>query len=303
MSEKMKYLASVLLSGVLLTGCSSHGGSDQSSGDTLSAITFSDSLSEAYGRVVGAQLNMSFASLPADKEQAFDRKAFLAGVRNALMLDATEPGVIDGLWRGVELAEQLDYYDAVGIRLDRKKVASSFGDGLNAPSVDTVAYNSAQDTYDRMMTSVQHLILEKMREDRRQQMMLAQKRRNANIELAHSYVEKLQAEDPSVVKTETGLFYKILKNGTGARPRKGASVEVSYTISTLEGHLVDSSRGEAVPVEIGGSTIQGLQEGLPLMPEGSKYRFFVPSHLGFVRTTPGVEPGEMLVIDVELVKA
>lgn len=288
---------------VILASCSSE--SSEGSGvpdNGYGAETFADSISAAYGEVVGAQLNISFASLPPEKKLVIDRDAFMAGLRNALMLNASDRGQIEGLWRGTELAEQLDYYDAVGVRLDRDKVAEEYGKALAEETVDAAAYDAAQADYDRMMTSVQHLILEKMRADRRQQMMLAQQMRNANIEAARNFVEKLQREDKTVTATESGLFYKVLRQGQGDSPVSGSTVEVDYTVSTIDGHIVDSSRGSAVPVEIGGSTIAGLQEGLPLMKQGAKYRFYVPSHLGFVRSTPGVEPGQMLVIDVELVK-
>lgn len=287
----------------IMASCSSgSSGDSEESEEGYGAETFADSISAAYGEAVGAQLNISFASIPTDKQLEIDRDAFLAGLRNALMLDASDRGQIEGLWRGTELAEQLDYYDAVGVCLDRDRVADEYGKAMAQEEVDAAAYDAAQADYDRMMTSVQNLILEKMRADRRQQMMLAQKMRNANIEAARNFVEKLQREDKTVTSTESGLFYKILRQGQGDKPVSGSTVEVNYTITTIDGHIVDSSRGGAVLVEIGGSTIAGLQEGLPLMNQGAKYRFYVPSHLGFVRSAPGVEPGQMLIIDVELVK-
>ena len=132
--------------------------------------------------------------------------------------------------------------------------------------------------------------------------MLAQKMRNENIEAANRFVNELCKNDTSVVKTASGLCFKPIVNISGEHPQKGSMVDVRYSISTIDGRLIDSSRGDTVTIEIGGSTIQGLQEGLPLMSVGSKYRFYVPSHLGFVRSTPGIDPGQMVVVDVELIK-
>lgn len=272
--------------------------SDNADSSTLYPKTYADSISVAYGDVVGAQLNMTFSSLSDN----IDRDAFIEGVRQTILTASSEPGVIDGLWKGLDLGEQLDYYAAVGINLNRKSLVEAFNAALCAPVIDSAAYEKAEEDYDRILTSVQHLVLEKMRENRRKQMVVAQNMRNANIEAANKYIDDLCKNDTSIVKTASGLCFKPIVNSEGKRPNKGSMVDVRYSISTIDGRLIDSSRSDTVTIEIGGSTIQGLQEGITLMCVGSTYRFFVPYHLGFVRSTPGIEPGQMVVVDVELIK-
>lgn len=292
--NRIKNIAITLLLATTICGCQGNG--DDSA---IQPVTYADSVSVAYGDVVGAQLNMTFSSL---SDEHLDRDAFMEGVRRTIMAATSEPGVIEGLWKGLDIGEQLDYYSAVGIDLNRKALVESFTAAMCAPSIDTVAYEKAQSDYDRILNSVQHLVLEKMRENRRKQMVMAQNMRNANIEAANKYVDELCHTDTSVVKTASGLCFKPIVSTSGQQPRKGSMVDVRYSISTIDGRLIDSSRGDTVRIEIGGSTIQGLQEGLPMMSVGSKYRFYVPSHLGFVRSTPGIEPGQMVVVDIELIK-
>lgn len=292
---RIKNIAILTLLAASFSGCQG----DNANMPALNPKTHSDSISVAYGDVIGAQLNMTFSSL---SNGDLDREAFLEGVRRTIMTASTEPGIIDGLWKGLDIGEQLEYYEAVGINLDKQILADAFSQALCAQDVDSAAYENALADHDRVLTSVQHLVLEKMRENRRKQMMLAQKMRNANIEAANKFVDQLCKTDSSVVKTASGLCIKPIVSTSGEHPKKGSLIDVRYSISTIEGRLIDSSRGDTVTIEIGGSTIQGLQEGIPLMSVGSKYRFFVPSHLGFVRSTPGIEPGQMVVVDVELIK-
>lgn len=291
--NRIKNITILTLLAALITGCQG-----DNIGSSIQPKTYTDSVSVAYGEMIGAQLNQTFSSI----SDGLDRDAFMMGVRRTIMTDPSEPGVIDGLWKGLAIGEQLEYYDAVGINLNRQTLIDAFSAAMTADSVDFDAYETAEEDFDRIMTSVQHLVLEKMRENRRKQMVMAQKMRNANIETANLYVNELCKSDTSVVRTASGLCFKPVVNTTGKHPEKGAIVDVCYSISTIDGRLIDSSRGDTVSIELGGSTIQGLQEGIPLMSEGSKYRFYVPSHLGFVRSTPGIEPGQMVVVDVELIK-
>lgn len=102
--------------------------------------------------------------------------------------------------------------------------------------------------------------------------------------------------------TSSGLAYKVLRPGTGtAKPTRRSTVEVHYTGWTTDGKMFDSSiaRGETATFPLDG-VIRGWTEGLQLMVEGEKTRFWIPAKLAYGNERG--KPQGMLVFDVELVK-
>ena len=105
-------------------------------------------------------------------------------------------------------------------------------------------------------------------------------------------------------KTASGLASKVIKAGSGSeKPKATATVEVHYSGWTLDGKMFDSSvaRGETTSFGLN-QVIPGWTEGLQLMVEGEKRRFWIPSELAYGENPGGGRPGGMLCFDVELVK-
>ena len=103
-------------------------------------------------------------------------------------------------------------------------------------------------------------------------------------------------------KTKSGLAYKVLKKGTGKdHPTANSNVQVHYTGWTTDGKMFDSSvvRGEPAEFPLN-RVIPGWTEGVQLMVEGEKTRFWIPVELAY-NNRPG-RPAGMLVFDVELLK-
>ena len=103
-------------------------------------------------------------------------------------------------------------------------------------------------------------------------------------------------------KTESGLAYKVLRPGTGkAKPTEDSVVEVHYSGWTTDGKMFDSSvtRGKTTSFPLK-RVIAGWTEGLQLMVEGEKTRFWIPVELAY-KNQPG-KPAGMLVFDIELIK-
>lgn len=110
------------------------------------------------------------------------------------------------------------------------------------------------------------------------------------------------ASKPGVVMTASGLQYQILQVGQGAMPAATSQVTVNYRGSLIDGTEFDS--GEAVSFPLN-RVIPGWTEGLQLMKEGAKYRFFIPADLAYGERGAGgsIPPNAALIFDVELVKA
>jgi len=108
-----------------------------------------------------------------------------------------------------------------------------------------------------------------------------------------------------VVTTASGLQYMVLRQGSGPRPTANSQVRVHYEGKLLDGTVFDSSYERNDPATFGlGQVIAGWTEGLQLMPVGAKYRFWIPSELGYGRngSPGGIPPNATLVFDVELLQ-
>jgi FKBP-type peptidyl-prolyl cis-trans isomerase len=106
-----------------------------------------------------------------------------------------------------------------------------------------------------------------------------------------------------VVTLPSGLQYKILKEGTGAKPTAGDSVVCNYRGTLINGSEFDSSykRGQPATFPVTG-VIKGWTEALQLMPVGSKWQLFIPPDLAYGERGPSPEIGSdsTLIFEVEL---
>jgi FKBP-type peptidyl-prolyl cis-trans isomerase len=107
-----------------------------------------------------------------------------------------------------------------------------------------------------------------------------------------------------VVTTTSGLQYEVLVKGNGISPTATDSVTVHYSGTLLDGTVFDSSveRGEPVTFKLN-AVIPGWTEGLQLMKEGDKYKFYIPSEIAYgPRGGRSIEPNSTLIFEVELLK-
>lgn len=108
-------------------------------------------------------------------------------------------------------------------------------------------------------------------------------------------------------ETESGLRYKIIQKGNGAKAEAGMLVSVHYEGSLVNGTVFDSSykRKEPIDFQVGvGQVIPGWDEGICLLNVGDKARFVIPSNLGYGSAGAGgvIPPDAILIFDVELMK-
>jgi len=108
---------------------------------------------------------------------------------------------------------------------------------------------------------------------------------------------------PGVVSLPSGLQYKIVKPGTGAKPSATDKVTVHYHGTLINGAIFDSSVERGQPIELSvNQVIQGWVEALQLMPVGSKWILYIPSELAYGETPrPSIEPNSTLIFEVELI--
>lgn len=135
-----------------------------------------------------------------------------------------------------------------------------------------------------------------------QQAANAEKGKAAKAEGEQFLAENAKKE--GVKTTASGLQYQVLRDGNGKQPKATDQVECHYEGTLIDGTKFDSSydRGQTATFPLN-QVIAGWTEGLQLMREGAKYRFFIPYQLGYGERGAGasIPPYAALIFDVELV--
>jgi FKBP-type peptidyl-prolyl cis-trans isomerase FklB len=125
----------------------------------------------------------------------------------------------------------------------------------------------------------------------------------ANLKAGQDFLEANKT-NPGVVALPSGLQYQVLVEGAGAKPAANNNVTCHYHGTLIDGTVFDSSvrRGQPATFPLN-AVIKGWTEGLQLMPTGSKWRFFIPSNLGYGerQVSAQIGPNSTLIFDVELI--
>ena len=113
------------------------------------------------------------------------------------------------------------------------------------------------------------------------------------------------AKKAGVVTLPIGLQYKVIKDGTGAKPAMDDYVELVYHGTLIDGTVFDSSRERGDTVTFTpGHVIQGFAEALTLMSAGAKWEIYIPAELGYgehVNPASGIKPNSVLIFEIDLV--
>jgi len=124
------------------------------------------------------------------------------------------------------------------------------------------------------------------------------------IDEGKNFLEENKKKD-GVVELPSGLQYKVINEGTGAKPKAEEQVTVHYHGTLIDGTVFDSSvkRDQPATFPVNG-VIPGWVEALQLMPEGSKWELYIPSELAYGERGAGqlIGPYSTLIFEVELIK-
>lgn len=124
----------------------------------------------------------------------------------------------------------------------------------------------------------------------------------ANLQAGLDFLETNKSKE-GVVELPSGLQYEVINNGDGAKPLASNKVTCHYHGTLIDGTVFDSSvkRGQPATFPLN-AVIKGWTEGLQLMNQGSKWRFFIPPQLGYGEreVSAQIGPNSTLVFEVEL---
>lgn len=150
----------------------------------------------------------------------------------------------------------------------------------------------------------QQIVQEFFQQQEEKQRAAAAEKGKVAKEQGENYLAE-NAKKEGVVVLPSGLQYQVLQEGTGKKPKATDQVKCHYEGMLVDGTMFDSSvqRGEPATFPLNG-VIAGWTEGLQLMSEGAKYRFFIPYTLGYGERGAGasIPPFAALVFDVELIE-
>lgn len=143
---------------------------------------------------------------------------------------------------------------------------------------------------------------QKLQEKQRQEIEI---KKAKNLEEGKKFLEENKKKE-GVIVTESGLQYEIIEEGTGKSPEATSTVVCQYKGTLIDGTEFDSSYGKPEPFTTAlNRVIPGWTEGIQLMKEGAKYKFYIPTELGYgERVRPGgkIEPNMALIFEVELIE-
>ena len=135
------------------------------------------------------------------------------------------------------------------------------------------------------------------------QRVSSNKNAQQNVQIGADFLAENEQKE-GVKSTVSGLQYKVLTKGTGTlHPTAKSSVKVHYHGTLIDGSVFDSSVDRGQPISFGlNQVISGWTEGVQLMVEGDKFRFYIPSELAYGNRGAGKIPaGSLLIFDVELI--
>lgn len=191
------------------------------------------------------------------------------------------------------------YSYAIGYQFAKnlKQQNVDFDAGAMSKAIKDVAGNKEPSLNEQETQAV----MQKMYEDRNSKM---KEEGEANLKKGQDYLAANKDKE-GVKTTETGLQYKVLSEGSGAKAKEGNTVVVHYKGTLIDGTEFDSSYKRNEPIEFPlrkGALIDGWIEGLQLMNKGAKYQFIIPPELAYGdRPRPSIPPNSVLVFEVELV--
>ena len=135
-------------------------------------------------------------------------------------------------------------------------------------------------------------------------MELEAKMNAENIEKGKAFLEE-NAKKEGIITLPSGLQYQVITEGNGKKPSATNKVKCHYEGTLIDGTLFDSSIKRGQPAVFGvNQVIKGWVEALQLMSEGSKWRLFIPSELGYGAQQAGemIPPHSTLIFEVELIE-
>lgn len=296
--KKTLFVIAMSAIAVASTGCSK---SDSKASAEEQA--FNDSLTMVLGRGQGAMLAQNMDQLPADELAKFNKKSFIRGFKEVVMSDTADVAYQYGVQIGLGFARQIKALYGEGVDINREELIRYFSQAFLADSINNSQLGIDMNDMQALMNRVQQKSQARQMEAAQAQQAAREAEAAENEAKGAAFIAAQIKADPSIKTTESGLAYKVNKQGTGATATETSNVTVHYTGKLIDGTVFDSSvdRGEPANFAVT-AVVPGFGEGLKLMNKGAKYTLYIPAKLAYDNNGAGsIPPGSTLVFDVEVI--
>lgn len=243
----------------------------------------------AAGLIAGWSLATAMAQPPAVETVA---PPAASADRQQLATPAEELGYALGFRIGQRIIAD---HRAMGTPLDAAALARGLADAVRdaPPQLDEAGFRRVLTAFEKQMEDRDRELAARMAEAGKK-----------NLAAGREFLAG-NAKQPGVVTLPSGLQYAVLKEGAGPKPTLDDVVEARYRGTHVDGTEFDGTDPEGEPAAFPlRGVVPGWQQALPLMKVGSKWRVWLPPELGYgdAGSPPAIEPNEVLVFEIELIR-
>ncbi len=272
----LSFVAALSLAAVTFTSC------NNCCQSVKELNTDADSLVYAFGVLTGSDVAGGIQRL----DQPVDTDQFLKGLCESLKSDSAA------------FSYEVGYSFGSGLKQQLKQMSEQLDVEVNNDILIAAIYSVLNNDTNMLMNQMQAQMTF------RTKAMAAEEKKLANSEEsrqnkadADAYMAE-KAKEEGIVKTESGLLYKVIKAGKGASPKVGDKVKVNYKGTLVDGTQFDANDDVQMVI---GQMVPGFNEALMLMAPGAKYTVYIPADLGYgVRGRGQIPSNAVMIFDIEL---
>lgn len=261
-------------------------------------VSNADSLGYILGASQGAGLRRDVSDKYNDKESRAYRKAFMKGVKDAVLADTVMTGYSDGLAMGQTFLKEFKRMKSVDKPANIDLFVKTLEEFYMGEPVSNEKFQELLNEMSSMMEPVIAAYRERQERAHAEEQSRQQAIIDANLAAGKKFIENLKATDKDVVTTPSGLVYKVIKEGDGPKIGQRDSAVLNYSGKLVTGKQFDAN--QSVKMSPTG-VIRGFGEGLQLMSKGAHYILYIPADLAYgMQGPPVIGPAQTLIFDVEI---
>jgi FKBP-type peptidyl-prolyl cis-trans isomerase FklB len=263
-----------------------------------------DTISYAIGQLNGTQLK-GYATMQMGIDSTY-LDDFVKGMSDAILSagDKAKEAYNKGVALGQQMAEGVNRQVFMGDSVKHLSYQNLMAGVMAGFSGDKSIFDPAtvESQIDPMVKKIQEEIMVKKTLELEKENAVKYK---DNKEKSEKFIAE-NAKKEGVKTLPSGVQYKVLKEGTGAKPNDGDNVKVNYEGKLIDGTVFDSSyeRGQAAPMSLSkGALIDGFRDALLNMPVGSTWEVYIPADKAYGGRQQGpIQPFSALIFKIELLK-
>ena len=254
--------------------------------------TDADSASYAFGLLNGERIAQAIKADPS----GINSEEFMKGFAQALNNDSSKFFFEIGFSQGSQARQ---YFESMskqyGAELDKALFLEAYKKAVLGDTAFVIKSADAQAIFSAYMEAAQE---KKVKEEEAK--LAEAPAAKENLAKGQAFLAE-KAKDPAVMKTESGLLYKVIKPGNGTKLEPTDRVKLNYKGSLIDGTEFDSNKDVTFGLNQG---IKGWNEGLLLMSPGAKYELYIPADLAYGIRGAGdkIPANSTLVFEVEILE-